>query len=1213
MKKFSKATMAMAANHPNLVARLTLAFIASVLVILLGLMGMSSGPNGAAVFAQETPTPTPTPTEPAGPTGPTVAFVNPTPYENPALGVSTDDDPDVSDKFDGVDTAYHVVAWASSVPPNAVLEAYYIPETVAGIPLSEITIGQLEPVPGSDTYDYFWDIPESVPEGTGTMVVRMFATTIAGFEEVANDEVAVEMRHQEGGRPPQGDAQAASETVELTWPTQNGPAGFFKPKGGAWRTVVDGTVSEVPLEQRKDALTVLLVQLYYTTSGPGEKPEWKFCGDEGGLFAEYVGGPFRSMCTLEGKDTPSMVGAMSAQVFQEQNPDAALQNYTEEASDAHRVKAYVQNPDTMKIDFVPFKTPDTGGTYREVVATNPQNNEPNRCISFTAEVTDPLGRPVQGANVDAHISGPTDQLAFGEEDPSPKDLSAADTSAYKNPDKGGHSVESAHNCDRGAQEDPDEQYNANPVEGQQGDHNVPGGADVKHRESVQGSGLSGGEGITDDAGFGRWNFQLWSPTVGTSQVTAWVDDESIASEDEARAADTDTLDPGEPSTSGIAQWLPAAITVTMDPPSDTAPVGSCNRYNVRVRGGSQPIVGINVDVHATGPSGELDFCDPGDATDRRAPDTTGDDQDHEAEDELESRHRPGAEGAPQVQHTEGETDDQGNFVIGITSPVTGDTTIEAWVDGERGGDNDIRDTGEVGGLASKSWASGIGDAEVSFVNPSPYGVGTPIVSNKPDANGQYHIVTRVDAVDVPAVELFIGSGSTFTKIGDATRVGSSDTYDFMWPVTVPDGNYTLRAQIAGTNRIKDQAITVNKDAAPNPQDQPSETLEITEPVNAQTVAFSNRATEIAGVASGGAEGIDLFYTKVGAKDTPQQADWISCGFVQPGGNGAFSGTCRLQASDVASQVTGVAAITYDCTESDCNPAPPQPPPPPAPTPPREPGTRESGDAHRVFGLEGRPLVSIEPAEAADEPGTCKSFTMSVRDASGQALGNEPVDVHLSGPGNDAEFCTPATGGSPSSPPAEGGHTVIAGDNEGIHDDTTPYTKHIEGTTNSSGRFTFGVTSPTEGDSQIFAWVDQLENDVLDANEGSDTSLMHWTSQGTEPNPNPNRCTIKGDGGDNVLRGTPRRDVICGLGGADRLIGRGGNDLLKGGAGKDIARGGGGKDVLRGGGGADRLRGGGGGDRLHGNGGNDFLNGQAGRDSCRGGTGRNNYRSCETKR
>ena len=84
------------------------------------------------------------------------------------------------------------------------------------------------------------------------------------------------------------------------------------------------------------------------------------------------------------------------------------------------------------------------------------------------------------------------------------------------------------------------------------------------------------------------------------------------------------------------------------------------------------------------------------------------------------------------------------------------------------------------------------------------------------------------------------------------------------------------------------------------------------------------------------------------------------------------------------------------------------------------------------------------------------------------------------------------------------------------------------------------------------------------------------------------CTIDGTPADDILRGTPGPDVICGHGGDDRIHGREGHDILLGGPGDDWVRAGSGRDLLVGGGGWDYLKGSRGVDRLAGGTGTDCL-------------------------
>src|SRR4051812_40090838 len=100
------------------------------------------------------------------------------------------------------------------------------------------------------------------------------------------------------------------------------------------------------------------------------------------------------------------------------------------------------------------------------------------------------------------------------------------------------------------------------------------------------------------------------------------------------------------------------------------------------------------------------------------------------------------------------------------------------------------------------------------------------------------------------------------------------------------------------------------------------------------------------------------------------------------------------------------------------------------------------------------------------------------------------------------------------------------------------------------------------------------------------------------------ATIVGTTGDDLgpgdIVGTPRRDVIDGLGGNDVIDGGGGGDLVCGGPGRDFSGGGWGSDLISGGRGGDVLLGRGGDDFLKGNGGRDALNGRGGFARCLGG-------------
>jgi Ca2+-binding RTX toxin-like protein len=89
--------------------------------------------------------------------------------------------------------------------------------------------------------------------------------------------------------------------------------------------------------------------------------------------------------------------------------------------------------------------------------------------------------------------------------------------------------------------------------------------------------------------------------------------------------------------------------------------------------------------------------------------------------------------------------------------------------------------------------------------------------------------------------------------------------------------------------------------------------------------------------------------------------------------------------------------------------------------------------------------------------------------------------------------------------------------------------------------------------------------------------------------------INGLGGQDVLLGSRKTDVLVGGGGDDLLFGRGGDDGLFGGAGNDTLFAGNGDDIARGGAGNDKIYGGHGDDEITGGTGNDILSGGAGVD------------------
>jgi Ca2+-binding RTX toxin-like protein len=99
-----------------------------------------------------------------------------------------------------------------------------------------------------------------------------------------------------------------------------------------------------------------------------------------------------------------------------------------------------------------------------------------------------------------------------------------------------------------------------------------------------------------------------------------------------------------------------------------------------------------------------------------------------------------------------------------------------------------------------------------------------------------------------------------------------------------------------------------------------------------------------------------------------------------------------------------------------------------------------------------------------------------------------------------------------------------------------------------------------------------------------------------------RCTHKGTGGDDVIRGSSRADVICAGPGNDSIYGLGGDDVIYSGPGTDTALGGEGNDEMYGGPAEDTLGGGPGDDLIYGGWRADTIRGWLGSDAIIGGPG-----------
>ncbi|WP_117194429.1 Ig-like domain-containing protein [Rhizobium terrae] len=148
----------------------------------------------------------------------------------------------------------------------------------------------------------------------------------------------------------------------------------------------------------------------------------------------------------------------------------------------------------------------------------------------------------------------------------------------------------------------------------------------------------------------------------------------------------------------------------------------------------------------------------------------------------------------------------------------------------------------------------------------------------------------------------------------------------------------------------------------------------------------------------------------------------------------------------------------------------------------------------------------------------------------------------------------------------------------------------------------------------------FENKVEDHSHNSGSfALYNWSANGgvsydnvrvvsleTGPVVPPTDPEIVGTGGNDVLIGTEKAEIIIAAAGDDVIQGLGGNDKLFGDAGADAILGGLGDDKIDGGAGDDTLIGNEGNDEIKGGDGADLIDGSEGNDVLTGGNGSDSY-------
>jgi len=538
---------------------------------------------------------------------PTVNLLNPSGYSGEPFRISTKQDANG-------DTAYHLVAWAGQVPTNPLVE--FEVGATPGIPgqpdpgttLATVTANRV----GTDTFEGFVSTA-TIPDGQYFLRAILYSgfTGPGTGEEVARDEEPVTI---------QGTQATAPNTAEMQYPTNGGQFGFSRSGDRAPAGVIAGVVSPGTRQ----------VRALYTTTAPGNEPEWKQCGSA----SVASDNSFRVRCTLGEGVGSSSVKAVAA-VANQTPPPAGAQQSADETGDAHRVTTYLQDPARVSLEPA-SSTADQG-----------------KCAQMIATVSDQFGVAIAGMNIDVHATGPDDQLRFAT-----KQVNAINQhSAFQAPDAAHSGNEGTAKCEP---TDP---------EGRQGDHNVPGAADVKHIESIPTGGTNNQ---------GQFTYFLLSGTKGGTQITAWADENDDDNVNTGEATGSGQLGFGEPPP-------PAATLLTLDPSSLTATVGDCERFTLTTTQNGTAQAGKNVDIHITNPN-DVSFCNPGDAN-TTAPDAGGHAGDIDPSQEN-------------TRHNEGTTNSSGQVIFGVTSPNPGETSVSAWVDDNN---SDTQDSTESVAAGTIEW------------------------------------------------------------------------------------------------------------------------------------------------------------------------------------------------------------------------------------------------------------------------------------------------------------------------------------------------------------------------------------------------------------------------------------------------------------------------------------------------------------------------------
>jgi hypothetical protein len=419
----------------------------------------------------------------------TVSFLNPSSYAIAGEKgiIVSDAAPDSGPGCcDGTGAGYHLSAWVANAPPDSRVFFSVVQRSVD----LEITDTQST---DNATWETNWRIPDEVVDGPATLRAHL----VLNEQQIAVDEVDVTILRSQ-------------DNAQIRYPGADGKFGIYAAladalpeKGAATRTpptgVIDALFSEGPDIDR--------LRAFYTTSLPGTDPKWKVCGEEGvssaanGVRCDLASaadqGNVTAVATIT-NDTPAP-GPFDARQNGSGDAVAVLDNYAQVPTNFSLVTAGDQKVDREMDRYFPCSDGET------------------------VKLTDQVGRPVAGANIDVHATGPSDSLKFDHE------VLEVFTDVAA-PDRGSHAIEEAYDCIT----DP---LNSDPYD--QGEHQRFGAPDRKHVETLPG-------GTTD---VGTLTFALHATVEGVTDWTAWVDET-----DDGCLTNDDAFTQGEMFVSGAIGW-----------------------------------------------------------------------------------------------------------------------------------------------------------------------------------------------------------------------------------------------------------------------------------------------------------------------------------------------------------------------------------------------------------------------------------------------------------------------------------------------------------------------------------------------------------------------------------------------------------------------------------------------------------------------------------